>query len=502
MLPCFLGLAPPVQIDLIWSTDCPVAQRWVTRVAAWQSKHPAAQVNWWFPADDSIAASAYAKRFGLRGSIHGAEGSELAFQFALDRFPSLVVRQGSETVFVGGVGASADPDSRFLLAEAYAAAASESVMIPSRSEPQGCTLPDSLVERAGSPVTYMKHVKPLIQKYCLPCHAPGGAAPFRLDRYPDARRWSHMILDVLQRGKMPPVRVYNLLQRRSPAPSSVEVEQLRVWREYGAPEGRSPSSVIGSDSDPTPLSHSSPMMVVSPKMGRFRFVDLFLPKLERTSGFTVTGAPQGSVRMVWTFLAPHSGSSEMVDRGERWRVVPHDWEFVHASQPNIRNGIAPYFFFAKGKVPVVRLLLYGNGEPRQLKFSIVPIPMPKTGVARSLRFPIESGRFPAFDGIVEQTSLLLAQEVRPLSLTVIADPAPTTITLLGPSRSLMIAEFTPGSFMPTVMLGSPSNNRQIGFNATYGGHSLTGARGPSSIVFGERWNEARLEAYLVIPAQQ
>ena len=498
MLPFLFGHQAKVQVDLIWSTDCPVAQRWVQKVAAWHHDHPSAQVIWWFPNDSLPATQAYAKRFHLTGDLRATQGADLAFQFALDRFPSAVVRRGDQAVFVGGVGLATNPDSRFLLAEGYAAAIAGKSMIPSRSEPQGCTLPDPLIAKPNSPVSYLKHIKPLIGQYCLPCHSPGGAAPFRLDRYPDVRRWSHMILDVLRREKMPPVRLYDKIRNSVPAPSSVAIEQFQVWRDFGAPDGTGPDNNPEVQQIPK---NRTEISVTSPKMGRFRFIDVSLQKVERTSGYTIIGAPQGSVRMVWTFLAQPSPRPLIEDKGERWKSIPKEWEFVHAGLPNSSLTSVPYFFSAEGRKPVVRLLLYGSGEQRAVKLSLTPLTPPKTNPARSLRFPFESGQFAAFNGVVDlSTAIDFANPKRALSFTAIGDPTPSSVTLFGPNSSWLIGKLMTGSFMPTAIFSSSATASQVALNVTYGDDNMTGLPGPRNITFGDNWNEARLEAYLVIPA--
>lgn len=498
MLPFLFGHQAKVQVDLIWSTDCPVAQRWVQKVAAWQHDHPKAQVIWWFPNDSLPATHAYAKRFHLTGDLRATQGADLAFQFALDRFPSAVIRRGDQAVFVGGVGLAPNPDSRFLLAEGYAAAISGKSMIPSRSEPQGCTLPDPLIEKPHSPVTYLRHIKPIVGQYCLPCHSPGGAAPFRLDRYPDVRRWSHMILDVLRREKMPPVRLYDKLRNTVPAPSSVAIEQFQIWRDFGAPVGSGPDNNQGVHQIPK---NRTDFSVTSPKMGRFRFVDVSFPQVERTSGYTIIGAPQGSVRMVWTYLAPLSPRPLIEDKGERWKSIPKEWEFVHAGLPNSPLTSVPYFFSAEGRRPVVRLLLYGSSEQRAVKLSLTPLTSPKASPARSLRFPLESGRFAAFNGVVDlSTAIEFASPKHALSFTAVGDPTPSSVTLFGPNSSWIVGKLMAGSFMPTAFFSSSAAASQIALNVTYGDDNMTGQPGPRNITFGDNWNEARLEAYLVIPA--
>jgi Flp pilus assembly protein TadD/mono/diheme cytochrome c family protein len=52
--------------------------------------------------------------------------------------------------------------------------------------------------------TWSRDVAPLLYKNCANCHHPGGAGPFSLITYADARRWAPQILDVTQSRFMPP----------------------------------------------------------------------------------------------------------------------------------------------------------------------------------------------------------------------------------------------------------------------------------------------------------
>lgn len=57
---------------------------------------------------------------------------------------------------------------------------------------------------AAEPVTFNKHVAPVIFQYCSPCHRPGEAAPFPLLTYADARKHASQIVAVTGRRYMPP----------------------------------------------------------------------------------------------------------------------------------------------------------------------------------------------------------------------------------------------------------------------------------------------------------
>lgn len=58
--------------------------------------------------------------------------------------------------------------------------------------------------RGTASETWSHDVAPVLYKNCATCHHPGGAGPFSLLTYPDARRWAPQILNVTQSRFMPP----------------------------------------------------------------------------------------------------------------------------------------------------------------------------------------------------------------------------------------------------------------------------------------------------------
>jgi Flp pilus assembly protein TadD/mono/diheme cytochrome c family protein len=57
---------------------------------------------------------------------------------------------------------------------------------------------------AGASETWAHDVAPVLYKNCTTCHHPGGAGPFSLLTYADARRWGPQVLTVTQSRFMPP----------------------------------------------------------------------------------------------------------------------------------------------------------------------------------------------------------------------------------------------------------------------------------------------------------
>ena len=81
----------------------------------------------------------------------------------------------------------------------------------------------------GAPPSYQREVTPLLQHYCLGCHAPGGEAGEDHDftRYETLHAQRRQLGGELQTGAMPP--------GDRPQPSRAERELLQRWACLGAP---------------------------------------------------------------------------------------------------------------------------------------------------------------------------------------------------------------------------------------------------------------------------
>lgn len=94
--------------------------------------------------------------------------------------------------------------------------------------------------RAQNSVTFNKDIAPIIFEQCAGCHRPGEAGPFNLISYAEVTKRAVQIVEVTQKGIMPPWLPEDgheaLLGRRR-----LSVEQLGLfqqWAEEGTPEGR------------------------------------------------------------------------------------------------------------------------------------------------------------------------------------------------------------------------------------------------------------------------
>ncbi|MFM9946180.1 MAG: hypothetical protein ACKVQB_13200, partial [Bacteroidia bacterium] len=108
-----------------------------------------------------------------------------------------------------------------------------------------CTQPET--ETLSVPpekLTFTEHIAPIIYKNCVVCHRNDGIAPFSLVTYKDVWRKKKTIVNVTQRGFMPPwpadPNYSHFVGER--ILSKEEKLMLKLWVKYGAKEG--PASAL------------------------------------------------------------------------------------------------------------------------------------------------------------------------------------------------------------------------------------------------------------------
>jgi Tfp pilus assembly protein PilF len=93
--------------------------------------------------------------------------------------------------------------------------------------------------KGQGPVTFNRHVAPIIFKHCADCHRPGQAAPFSLLEYEQVRKHAQQIVEVTRNRTMPPwlpePGVVDFLNAR--VLSASELEQIQRWVVEGGVEG-------------------------------------------------------------------------------------------------------------------------------------------------------------------------------------------------------------------------------------------------------------------------
>jgi Flp pilus assembly protein TadD/mono/diheme cytochrome c family protein len=96
-----------------------------------------------------------------------------------------------------------------------------------------------LARQSGDSPMWARDVAPILYRECAPCHHPGGAGPFSLLTYEDARKRAKQIAQVTVRRYMPPW----LPDRHGPAfedvraLSDADIATLAAWTRAGAPAG-------------------------------------------------------------------------------------------------------------------------------------------------------------------------------------------------------------------------------------------------------------------------
>jgi hypothetical protein len=90
-------------------------------------------------------------------------------------------------------------------------------------------------------VSYWQDVAPIVFERCVQCHQEGGIAPFRLDRYEDAKIYAAAAALAVKERTMPPYLVTADGSCGSfdepPVLTDAEIATIERWAEIGAPEG-------------------------------------------------------------------------------------------------------------------------------------------------------------------------------------------------------------------------------------------------------------------------
>lgn len=100
-------------------------------------------------------------------------------------------------------------------------------------------VPHARVQAASAPVTFNRQIAPIFYSHCSTCHHAGGAGPFSLLTYADAKRWGSVIENVTQSRFMPPwlpAPGYDDFADNRRLPDE-DLRLIKEWVEGGMPEG-------------------------------------------------------------------------------------------------------------------------------------------------------------------------------------------------------------------------------------------------------------------------
>ncbi len=100
--------------------------------------------------------------------------------------------------------------------------------------------------RITTDINFAEDVRPILRRYCMPCHNPKGSAPdyidlttYGNDAKPGARAWAVAIEEELMTGRMPPWTADTRYDhfRNSRRMSQQEIDIVVAWVQGGGPQG-------------------------------------------------------------------------------------------------------------------------------------------------------------------------------------------------------------------------------------------------------------------------
>jgi Flp pilus assembly protein TadD len=201
---------------------------------------------------------------------------------------------------------------------------------PDSAEGKGTVSAVAHTAAAGTPaVTWSHDVAPLVYAHCTTCHHPGGAGPFSLLTYEDARRWAPQILNVTQSRFMPPWLPEPGYGDFADVRRLTDDEQalLKRWIKGGIPEGDLKTAPPAPQYDTT-WQMGKPDLILKvaqpftlPPGGTDTFRNLILPyPLKETHYIRAMEIRPGAPQVV-------HHANVVVDRtGSLRRLHPNDWQ--------------------------------------------------------------------------------------------------------------------------------------------------------------------------------
>lgn len=161
---------------------------------------------------------------------------------------------------------------------------------------------------APPPVSYTRHVAPILARHCVACHKPGSIAPFELDDYDAAAMFSAAIVAATAAREMPPFSADNSGAcgsfRDAPWLSDEELATLAAWHEAGAPEG--PES---------PAPEPAPLPGLTGELLTVAMAEPYVPDTAQPDDyrcFVVDGAPADGPERFVTGFAVRPGNAAVV----------------------------------------------------------------------------------------------------------------------------------------------------------------------------------------------
>ncbi|MEM7480791.1 MAG: redoxin family protein [Acidobacteriota bacterium] len=238
----------PVAVVFL-NDGCTISRRYVRRLNELAELAGKAGVDFFTvvsnPAITWQAARSFRDEYQLHVPLLFDANGELARQLEPQTVPSaFVVDLAGRITYRGRIDdrfpaltkARREARSHDLL-RAIEAVAAGRVEHPVATPAVGCVF-NGWPETEATP-TYTSNIAPILDANCVECHRPGGVAPFALDDYGAAKRWSTMTAAVTRAGLMPPWSAErdfgHFRQERFLSPEQIGL--LSAWASAGAPLG-------------------------------------------------------------------------------------------------------------------------------------------------------------------------------------------------------------------------------------------------------------------------
>lgn len=231
-------------------TECPLATLYAPRLTQLSERFAAqgvAFVGINSNQQDSLSEmAAYAKTHALNFPLLKDVGNVVADQFGAVRTPEVFLLDKSRVVRYWGriddqyvVGRQRTKATREDLSAALTEVLAGKEVIQSVTEAPGCRIGRVHQAQADAPVTFSKHIAPLLNSRCVECHRPGEIGPFSLTNYDEVAGWAETIVEVVEENRMPPwhANPEHGEFRNDARLSDADKQLIRDWVAAGAPQG-------------------------------------------------------------------------------------------------------------------------------------------------------------------------------------------------------------------------------------------------------------------------
>ncbi len=243
----------PVVVVFIGS-DCPLAKLYAPRLEAIYQEFKSQGVGMFAInsncQDTLTKVGAFARIHELNYPVLKDPNNSIADRFRAERTPHAFVLDSDHVVrYAGriddqyGLGATsgyAKPklEARFVANAVEDLLAHRKVRVP-QTEPTGCIIGRVPQVEPHGDITYSNQVSRILNARCVSCHRSGEIAPFPLTNYDEVNGWGEMILEVIEKGQMPPWFANPEFGKfkNDCRLSLSEKEILKKWVANGSPEG-------------------------------------------------------------------------------------------------------------------------------------------------------------------------------------------------------------------------------------------------------------------------